>query len=218
MLFINGSVPVKAKTAHFVSDVPREMAIFCGNFETTEKSGVWLLNSGMKKEDQEKLYGIAGTYQAYYAKKFDTPFRGSLTFLHAATVADPKEWGFNFYADPTTFNVAAGEYSLASFFDSGNSSKNKQTMAHEMAHYYFGTLLKPGDEFGHVIEEGFAEYLSFNLTRNLEGEKPYHDLLTNKIPTNLKIYITINLSHKYKQIQIMVSANTISIITHRYYF
>lgn len=49
-----------------------------------------------------------------------------------------------------------------------------------MAHYYFGTLLKPGDEFGHVMEEGFAEYLSFNLTRNLEGEKPYHDLLKNK--------------------------------------
>ncbi|WP_461450061.1 gluzincin family metallopeptidase [Mucilaginibacter sp.] len=180
VLFVNGSVPVKAKSAQFISDIPRELAIFCGDFETAQHNGVWLLNSGMKKEDQDKLYALAGTYQAYYSKKFDIPYKGNLTFLHAATVANPKEWGFNFYADPTTFNVADGEYSLASFFNSGNSTKNKQSMAHELAHYYFGTLLKPGAEFGHVMEEGFAEYLSFYLTFNLEGAAPYHDLLQVK--------------------------------------
>ena len=126
VLFINGSVPVMGKSAHLVSDEPREMAIFCGNFETAENNGVWLLNSGMTKEDQQKLFKIANTYQAYYSNRFDIPFKGNLTFLHAATVADPKEWGFNFYANPTTFNVAAGEYSLASFFNSANSTK-KQT-------------------------------------------------------------------------------------------
>ena len=181
VLFVNGSVPVMGNSAHLVSDLPREMAIFCGNFKTAENNGVWLLNSGMTKEDQQKLFKIANTYQAYYSKKFDIPFKGNLTFLHAGTVADPKEWGFNFYANPTTFNVAAGEFSLASFFNSANSTKNKQTMAHELAHYYFGTMLKSGDEFGHVMEEGFAEYLSLNLTRNLEGEKPYHELLKNKL-------------------------------------
>jgi len=191
VLFVNGSVPVKAKSAHLVSNLPREMAIFCGNFETSENNGIWLLNSGMKKEAQQKLFQVANTYQSYYAEKFDIPFKGNLTFLQAGTVANPKEWGFLFYANPTTFNVAAGEYSLASFFNSANSVKNKQTMAHELAHYYFGTLLKPGEEFGHVIEEGFAEYLSFNLTRNVEGEVPYHKLLINK-------FDGLNNLHNYK--------------------
>lgn len=80
MLFINGSVPVKAKSAHLVSDLPREMGIFCGNFETAENNGVWLLNSGMEKKDQQKLFKIANTYQAHYAKNFDIPFKGNLTF------------------------------------------------------------------------------------------------------------------------------------------
>lgn len=191
VLFVNGSVPIKGKSAHLVSNIPREMAIFCGNFETAENNGIWLLNSGMKKEAEQKIFEVANIYQSYYAKKFDLPFKGNLTFLQAGTVADPKEWGFLFYANPTTFNVAAGEYSLASFFNSANSAKNKQTMAHELAHYYFGTLLKPGEEFGHVIEEGFAEYLSFNLTRNVEGEEPYHNLLVNK-------FDKLNNLHNYK--------------------
>jgi len=180
-LFVNGSVPVKAKSANLVSDVPHEMSIFCGRFETTESGGIWLLNSGMKKEYQQKLFEIANTYQAYYSKKFELPFKGNLTFLQTTPVANPNEWAFAFYSNPTTFNVASGQYGLPSFFDSANSEKNKQTMAHELAHYYFGTLLKPGDEFGMSMEEGFAEYLSYNLTRNIDGDATYQKLLKSKI-------------------------------------
>jgi len=57
VLFVNGSRPVKAKQATFVSDVPHEMSIYCGTFQTAEQNGVWLLNSGMKKEEEQSSLG-----------------------------------------------------------------------------------------------------------------------------------------------------------------
>ena len=181
VLFVNGSSPMRAKQAGFKSDDPREMSIFCGEFRASEDHGIWLLNSEMRKSDEQKLFNTATSYQAFYEKIFDIPFKGSLTFVQTSPTADPREWGFAFYSAPTTFNVATGRYGLQSMFDNDNASKNKQGMAHELAHYYFGTLLRPNGTFGHIIEEGFAEYLSYELTRSLEGERIYEALLKQKI-------------------------------------
>lgn len=181
VLFVNGSSPVKASQANFVSDVPRELSIFCGDFKASERKGVWLLNSGLTNEGEQKLFDVANAYEAYYEKKLTVPFNGNLTIVQTAPVADPKDWGFGFFSAPTTFNVGAGQYGFQTFFDADNSASHKKTIAHELAHYYFGTLVKPYGPFGHVIEEGFAEYLSFRLTRTIEGEENYLPLLKNKI-------------------------------------
>jgi len=183
ILFVNGSKPARAKQADFVSAAPYEMSIFCGDFEASESKGIWLLNPDMKKENQQKLFGIANSYQEYYAKKFEIPFKGSLTFVQTTPVADPKYWGFAFYSSPTTFNVGIGDYGLQSLFDAARSARNKQVMAHELAHYYFGTLLETKGEFGHVIDEGFAEFLSYKLTKEIEGNDNYEALLKDKIKT-----------------------------------
>jgi hypothetical protein len=181
VLFVNGSSPVKAKKATFISDMPHEMSMFCGAFETAERKGIWLLNSGMKKQDQQKLFDIANTYQAYYEKMFGIPCKGSLAFIQTTPVANPKDWAFAFYSAPTTFNVGVGEYSLQSMFDNNGGIGKKKTMAHELAHYYFGTLENQHDEVGHVIAEGFAEYLSYKLIQYIEGEENYRTVLRDRI-------------------------------------
>ena len=200
VLFINGSKPVRGKQARLKSDVPYEMSIFCGDYKAVERKGIWLLNADMKPADEKKLFDIAGRYQAYYEKQFNTAFKGSLSFVQTTPVAEPKDWAFSFYSSPTTFNVGVGKYGLQSLFDSTSSGKNKQVMAHELAHYYFGTLVKPGDEFGHVIEEGFAEYLSYKLTQSLEGEETYKALLSNKLKT-------LNYLHNHKPFAQVKTAN-----------
>jgi len=157
VLFVNGSSPVKAKQTIFASDVPHELSMYCGTFQTAEQNGVWLLNSGMKKEEEQKFFSTATACEAYYAKQMDIPYKGTLTFVQTDPVADPKRWSFAFFSAPTMFNVDVGQYRLQSLFDSDNSAKTKETMAHELAHYYFDTLVKPGSEFGFVIDEGLAE-------------------------------------------------------------
>jgi hypothetical protein len=190
VLFVNGSTPAKSSQASFTSDVPHEMSMYCGKIETAEQNGVWLLNSDMKKEDERKFFSTANAYEAWYAKQMDIPFKGTLTFVQTDPVADPKRWAFAFFSAPTTFNVGVGQYGLHSLFAADNSAKHKKDMAHELAHYYFGTLVKPGSEFGHVIEEGFAEYMALELTRSFEGESAYASLLEDKATdaTNLRHY------------------------------
>jgi hypothetical protein len=181
VLFVNGSRPVKAAQATFVSDIPREMAIYCGNFQTAVQNGVWLLNAGMTKEDEQKFFSTANAYEAYYTKQMDIPFKGTLTFVQTDPVADPTRWAFSFFAAPTTINVGSGKWSLQSLFKGDNSARNKKSMAHELAHYYFGTLVKPGSEFGMVIEEGLAEYMALKLTRSIEGEATFEALLKERV-------------------------------------
>jgi hypothetical protein len=175
VLFVNGSSPVKAKQADFVSDVPHEMALYCGTFKTAEHNGVWLLNSSMPKEDEQKLFKTANACEDYYAQQMDIPFKGTLTFVQTDPVADPKKWGFAFFSAPTTINVGGGKYGLQSF-----NAGNKKGMAHELAHYYFGTLVKPDGAFGPVIEEGMAEYMALRLSHSLDGEGAFVALLKEK--------------------------------------
>lgn len=181
VLFVNGSKPIKAKEATFISDIPHEMAIYCGFFNTAEQNGVWLLNSDMSKIDEQKFFNMANAYEAYYGKQMEIPFKGILTFVQTDPVADPKKWAFAFFSAPTTFNVGSGKWGMKSMFNSDNSARNKKSMAHELAHYYFGTLVEPGSEFGIVIEEGLAEYMAFRLTRSLEGESTFETLLKERI-------------------------------------
>ena len=181
VLFVNGSSPQKATRAEFKNDIPCEMSIFCGKFTVSENRGIWLLNSNMPKPDEQRLFTTAINYQQYYEKLFDIPFKGSLSFVQTTPVADTNRWAFAFYSAPTTFNVGAGRFGLQSLFKGYGASKNKQGMAHELAHYYFGTLLKAQGTFGFIIPEGFAEYLSYQLTRSLEGDSTYRGLLKNKV-------------------------------------
>jgi len=190
VLFINGSTPVRAKQGRFISSKPYEMSLFCGDFKAVERNGFWLLNAEMKKADEQKLFALAGRYQAYYEKKFKEPYSGSLTLVQATPVADPRDWAFSFQSTPTTFTVGAGKYRLQSLFSDADSARHKQVLAHELAHYYFGTLVKTADGFGHVIDEGFAEYLSYKLTQYLEGEDAYQALWSSKLKSlkNLRNY------------------------------
>ena len=180
VLFVNGCNPVRAKRADLSSDQPREMSIFCGKFEASEDHGIWLLNSGMPLADKQRLITTAATYQSYYEKRFGIQYKGSLTFAQTTPTADPRYWAFSFYSSPTTFNVGVGQYGMQSLFDKDHARRNNQVMAHELAHYYFGTLLKAEGVFGSIITEGFAEFLSLELTRNLGGDSIFRSRLKEK--------------------------------------
>lgn len=180
VLFVNGSIPKKATQAVFTSDIPREMSLYCGNIKTSTQNGVWLLNPDMDESAQQKFFNIANSYEAYYTKQMNIPFKGTLTFIQTDPVADPKHWAFAFFSAPTTFNVGVGKWGLGSLLEGENIINSKKNMAHELAHYYFNTLTMSDLEFDKVMDEGFAEYMALRLTRDLEGENSFQQLLKER--------------------------------------
>jgi len=63
-----------------------------------------------------------------------------------------------------------------------------QYMAHELSHYYFGTVRTFNSELGDMISEGFAEFLSLNITHTLISDSLYREKLQSKATavSNLK--------------------------------
>ncbi len=54
-------------------------------------------------------------------------------------------------------------------------------MAHELGHYYFGTLKVFNAELGDMMSEGFAEYLSLQVARELVSDSIYKKKIADKI-------------------------------------
>jgi hypothetical protein len=190
VLFANGCEPVRSHKAEFVSKIPQEMAIYCGDFETTEIDKSWLLNADMSKEQQRQLLTIINSYKTFYGERIGIPYKGSITYVNTAPTADPSEWAFSFVVSPTIINVGLGKYGLGAAFDEKQADFRKETIAHELAHYYFGTLLRVNTQFGNVIDEGFAEFMAFEATRNRISDSAYRQLFQRKLKAAEGLKIT----------------------------
>ncbi len=180
VLFVNGSSPVKARAARFSSIVPRQMSIYVGNFETVLVNDTWILNPDMSKSQQSGFIGLVNGFKDYYQNSLGIPFKGEVTFVQTKPTASPDH-AFAFVSSPTIFNVGVGDYGLGGLFNPEGGIHMKQVLAHELAHYYFGTYLRMNTEFGHVIDEGFAEYLSFKAVRHNLGEAAYKEIIDGKL-------------------------------------
>jgi hypothetical protein len=187
VLYVNGCTPVKGTRGHFVSDVPREMAIFCGNYPTANYGGTWLLNTIMDVTHQKQFADVVNSYQKYYEQNLGIPYKGTFTF--AQTRATAPDHAFSYLVSPTIFNVSTiPQYTLISTFDKDNGGHSKGVIAHELAHYYFNNYIHgPECGFSGIVGEGFAEFLSFKVTEAFLGDSLYQVKLKEKIKP-LKYY------------------------------
>ena len=70
---------------------------------------------------------------------------------------------------------------MRSFANKSEGPGFLQYMAHELAHYYFGTVRTFNSELGDMISEGFAEYLALNITRTWISDSLYREKLQSKV-------------------------------------
>jgi hypothetical protein len=120
------------------------------------------------------------SFKTYYEKNLGIPYKEDITFIQTTPTA-PPDHAFLFVSYPTILNIGIGQYGLNRMFDKKRGDYYKPYLAHELAHYYFGTCLRINSEFGPVIDEGFAEYLSFKATKNLSADSVYQKIIDKKI-------------------------------------
>ena len=100
------------------------------------------------------------------------PYKGNVTFIQTTPTAS-KDHAFLFVNYPSILNVGVGKYGLASTFDHKHGDNSKAFIAHELGHYYFGTILPSNTVFGPIINEGFTEFLSFKIKKSLISDSLY---------------------------------------------
>ncbi|MCC9044577.1 hypothetical protein LNQ81_18060 [Myroides sp. M-43] len=86
-----------------------------------------------------------------------------------------------FVSYPSIYTIGWGDKGLKSLFNPKIQNWYRPFIAHELGHYYFGTYKVFNSELGDMMSEGFAEYLSWQLTKDVLGKEIYNGIVSKKI-------------------------------------
>lgn len=177
-LYINGNKPIKLKSYNFKSDIPLELTLFCGNYDFSEMEGTYFLNSGLNDNEIKAFGKLIKSYKKFYAKKIKIPFEQSISFIQTTPTSKKNAWMFMSF--PTIMSID-WQNGLKNVISSPSKNFYQQIIAHELGHYYFGAVKVLNSELGGVMNEGFAEFLSLQVIKNLIGKEFYKEQIKRKI-------------------------------------
>ncbi|MDV7697338.1 hypothetical protein N6B72_10440 [Chryseobacterium soli] len=178
-LYVNGNAPVKTSSMRFKSDTPLELTLFFGNYDFSNIGNTYILNPQISEAQIKEFSELINTYKKFYADKLGIPFGKPVTFVETTPTSIKNGWLFVSY--PTIINVGWGENGLKSLFNSKTQNWFRPFIAHELGHYYFGTYKQFNSELGGVLSEGFSEYLSLKVTKDILGKDIYDKKIKEKI-------------------------------------
>jgi hypothetical protein len=177
VIYLNGSQPVTGTHAKVKSTKVQDLTMFAGDFKSVSINGNYFLNPDADDEQLAKLEKTLDSYQRYLEKKSGIPYRGKAVYIQTTPVSKNNSWLFASY--PTIVKIGWDE-GMKSFVSKSEGPGFMQYMAHELAHYYFGTYRTFNSEIGDMISEGFAEFLALHITRTQISDSLYHVKLQSK--------------------------------------
>jgi len=178
VIYMNGSPPVTGTHAIVKSAASQDLTLFAGDFRVVPINGTYFLNPDANDQQLGQLENSLHSYQEYLEKNLGIPYKGKEVYIQTTPVSKHNSWAFASY--PTIVNVS-WKGGLKAIEDKKESLTLLQYMAHELSHYYFGTVRAFNSELGNMLSEGFAEYLSLNITRTLISDSFYLKKLQSKV-------------------------------------
>ncbi|HYF32160.1 MAG TPA: hypothetical protein VD993_13650 [Chitinophagaceae bacterium] len=178
VIYLNGSEPVAGTHARLKSTAPQDLTLFAGNFRYVSIGGSYFLNPDADDQQLTELGKALHSYQSYLEKNLAIPYKGKPVYIQTTPVSKNNSWMFASY--PTIVKIGWDE-GMKSFASKTGRNAFMQYMAHELAHYYFGTLRTFNSELGDMISEGFAEFLALHITRTLISDSLYREKLQSKV-------------------------------------
>lgn len=174
-LYLNGSPAIEGAQGRFRSDNARPILLFGGSGPITRTAQVTLLNESLPSTKVDALSRTVQQVADVHARYMGVPLADRPTFLRMVTLnqierdREGSEWGF------ATWPTIAMSGSIGNVADSllagGEKAERRvQYIAHEMGHYYFGTLNRPQGPYFWVLLESSAEFLSIKALREISGD------------------------------------------------
>ena len=172
MIYINGSSAQPGPSAMFKSSIPRALLLFAGNYDKQEFPGSDFLNAKIKEDVAIAFDKQITGLKTFYEKKLKVPYKEKIVFLEHKAIQDygpNQSWGFVTFP---TIAVAGLPFSKTIDPKSGklNHFVRFSFYAHELAHYYFGTVFVPNSTLRDFFIESTAEYLSMKAAENEYGK------------------------------------------------
>lgn len=170
VIYVNGSEPTTGTRAKIKSSKAQDLTMFAGDFRFTSVNGTYFLNPDADDQQLAELERTLQSYKNYFQKKLAIPYSGRSVYIQTTPVSKNNSWLFASYPTIVKIGWDAG---MKTFASKTEGPGFLQYMAHELAHYYFGTYRDFNSELGDMISEGFAEYLAMEITRTSISDSIY---------------------------------------------
>lgn len=174
-LYLNGSPAIEGAQGRFRSDNARPILLFGGSGPITRTAQVTILNESLPPAKVEALSSTVQKIADVHSRYMGVPLVDRPTFLRMVTLnqierdREGSEWGFATW--PTiAMSGSVGNVADSLLADGDNAERRVQYIAHEMGHYYFGTLNRPQSPYFWVLLESSAEFLSIKALREISGD------------------------------------------------
>jgi len=174
-LYLNASPAIEGAQGRFRSDNARPILLFGGSGPITRTAQVTILNESLPPAKVEALSSTVQKIADVHSRYMGVPLVDRPTFLRMVTLnqierdREGSEWGFATW--PTiAMSGSVGNVADSLLADGDNAERRVQYIAHEMGHYYFGTLNRPQGPYFWVLLESSAEFLSIKALREISGD------------------------------------------------
>ena len=174
-LYLNGSPTIEGAQGRFRSNIARPILLFGGSGPITRTTQVTLLNESLPAAKVDALSNTVQKVAEVYTHYMGVSPAERPTFLRMVTLDQVErdrrgnEWGFA--AWPTiAMSGSIGNVADSLLAGGERTERRVQYIAHEMGHYYFGTLNQPQGPYYWFLLESSAEFLSIKALREVSGD------------------------------------------------
>lgn len=173
-IYVNGSDPVTSGSGRFASARARPAMLFAGTGPIARDPSVTILNETVSAPQTSALVDAFRRIETFYATYLgqqihDTPAIVRILALdQQARDRKQSEWGF---ATWPTIALSGSVRPIADALIAGGERRERRLgyLAHEIGHYYFGTVINPSGRYRWFLVETMAEFLSLKARAALAG-------------------------------------------------
>ncbi len=175
-VYLNGSPPQRGPDAEHRSAEPREALLFAGEFPVAQVGGSVFLGEQIAADTARAFRTEFDRIARFYADFLKVPYGRGAVFIRVRPVRRERYgqlWGFSAWPTFGFAGLSFGDFTQALRDTSAARAPLLGFLAHEMAHYYFGTVLSSSGAYEQFYSEPFANYLGLKAIRRFIGEDAY---------------------------------------------
>ena len=158
-LYMNGNPPISGTKAHFKSEIPREPYMFVGKYNVQDAKNISILNADFSNNQVIEFDELNSKIINFFSGYTGMPYKEKIHWVQAYNTS--KEKGYFAFASNSTFTLCGNPPGdLKSSFKQEIEGNFGVTIAHEISHYYFGSIKNSNSNLETIINEGFAQFFA----------------------------------------------------------
>lgn len=171
-IYVNGARPQAGPKASFESEVARPLLLYAGRLPYRSRGTVNFIGTEISDADADAINKGAAQLAQAHSSYLGLPYADQPSFLSFASVGGDRSLTrstWQFVSWPTI--AYDGRMQFGSLLQDGNLQPSSAIyLAHEMAHFFFGTLMVPRGRLQWFMLESTAEFMALKAYRAVYGE------------------------------------------------